>query len=415
MASFATVTAGRVISSKYRGITIRTLETTTAEEIVRSLTKKCAVGEIETVQPMPGKGNWVIVFSREELVNNCLMGIDIKGDFIIPRRVAKERYVYASVHFVPPDISNEEVECALEEFTDVKSIKHQYMEDYPHIMTGKRLVILKPHGSLPAYFNVGEVRVSLMFKGRVACCPYCDGTNHLGRNCPNKKAKKLCFGCNKPGHFKRDCPERDSRRQNNQTEQTEPAPEPATEPVPEPAPLTTKDTAEHEENSGDADGEMSEMESSHEDTNGESEHEAILKPPSPESTLSLPATELENTDGPFHFNASDTPVIFSPPSQEPEASPPAKSLTLTLPEAKPYFFDAPTKAKVAEGAKHKLPPVVPYRFVTHPKGKRNSNTISPRAGLGGYGKQKHKEKPPLTATRRLAMTDTERPKQANSE
>ena len=87
---------------------------------------------------MPGKGNWVIVFSREELVNNCLMGINIKGEFIIPQRVAKERYVYASVHFAPPDISNEEIEEALTDFTEVKNIKHQYMEDYPNIMTGKR-------------------------------------------------------------------------------------------------------------------------------------------------------------------------------------------------------------------------------------------------------------------------------------
>ena len=148
MASYATVMDGRTISSKYRGIRLRIDASKTAEEIVQSLQKKCGVHDIETVQPMPGKGNWIVVFSREELVNNCLLGIKIKGEHVIPLRVAKERYVYASVHFGPPDISNEEVECALEEFTDVKSIKHQYMEDYPHIKTGKRLVILKPITSL---------------------------------------------------------------------------------------------------------------------------------------------------------------------------------------------------------------------------------------------------------------------------
>ena len=110
-----------------------------------------------------------------------------------------------------PDVSHEELQDALEEFTTVIDIKTQYIRDYPHIKTGKRLVILKPNHQLPSYFDVAGVRASLNFQGRIAYCPYYKKPSHLGRHCKNKLARKLCFHCQKPEQLKRKCPELNKR------------------------------------------------------------------------------------------------------------------------------------------------------------------------------------------------------------
>ena len=129
--SYASVTEGKLLSEKYRGIKLRFVEhkDTTAEDIVKGLKSRCNVVDVETVQPMPGRGNWIVVFSREEIAENCLGGIIINGEELIPKRVAKSRFVHASVSFIPPDVSHEEQVDALEEFATVIDIKHQYMRD----------------------------------------------------------------------------------------------------------------------------------------------------------------------------------------------------------------------------------------------------------------------------------------------
>ena len=104
-----------------------------------------------------------------------------------------------------PDVSHEELQDALEEFATVIDIKTQYIRDYPHIKTGKRLVILKPNNQLPSYFDVAGVRANRLL-------PILQKkTSHLGRHCKNKLAQKLCFHCQKPGQLKRECPELNKR------------------------------------------------------------------------------------------------------------------------------------------------------------------------------------------------------------
>lgn len=382
MASYATVTEGRTLSAKYRGIRIKLQNTETRpEDIVESLLKKCHVDDLETVQPMPGRGNWVIVFTREELVNNCLLGLDINGENVHPQRVAKERYVYASVQYVPPDISNDEIALALSDFTEVKSIKDQYMREYPGIKTGRRLVVLKPHGDLPPFFDVGGVRATLMFKGRIACCPYCDGTDHLGRECPNKKAKKICFHCEKPGHFRRECPERQS------TQREPPPPENEQEAAERIA--GTDGDVESLGNSTESDSET-DIEDMQEDT------QTSMKETGPSSdTAAKDSTGLEIDTNFSSTGPSATPLLFSAPAansdkpSDDKTSPPGTfsfNQLFTLPKSTPVFFQAPSKGN-QNGARHHLPPVAPFK----PGSKRHSKTPSPRADLRFPTKKADKE------------------------
>ena len=85
-----------------------------------------------------------------------------------------------------------DIERALEPYAEVISIKDLYIRDFPEIKNGKQRVVLKPWESkLPSLFQVGRYKASLFFTGRVSCCPYCEQTDHLGKDCSRKHEEML--------------------------------------------------------------------------------------------------------------------------------------------------------------------------------------------------------------------------------
>ena len=412
MTSYASVTEGKLLSAKYRGIKLRFVEhkDTTAEDIVKGLKSRCNVVDVETVQPMPGRGNWIVVFSREEIAENCLGGITINGEELIPKRVAKSRFVHASVSFVPPDVSHEELVDALEEFATVIDIKHQYMRDYPHIKTGKRLVTLKPNNTLPPYVDVAGVRASLNFQGRIACCPYCEKATHLGRDCPNKLARKLCFHCKKPGHFKRECPELNKRRpraEENAQSRTE-NPSPA-----RPEPSNDNDEDNNNNNDNEQAVNETDADADNEESDDDSNDSAMDETTANQEETTDPATSPATHSPPFDllFAQDATPVLFSAPSQEPEKPSPPVLPIFDIPAKPPVYFKPPTTESHTE-ARHKLPPVVPYNFMGE---KRQTTSESPRSGLGTYGKHSRNNKYRVKKSQVARSLNLEAPKQKTAQ
>ena len=166
---------------------------------------QCDVEEIERVHPMPGN-YWVVSFTTSDMAEEAQNGFILKEKRIHPVLMAK-RFVTATVAYVPPDATLGDIEKALERCAEVISIKDLYVRDFPGIKDGKQRVVLKPReGKLPAFFQVGRYKASLFFSGRVACCPYCERTDHLGRDCTRKREKK-CYKCGRIGHYQRNCPD----------------------------------------------------------------------------------------------------------------------------------------------------------------------------------------------------------------
>ena len=166
---------------------------------------QCDVEEIERVHPMPGN-YWVVSFTTSDMAEEAQNGFILKEKRIHPVLMAK-RFVTATVAYAPPDATLGDIERALERYTEVISIKDLYVRDFPGIKNGKQRVVLKPQeGKLPAFFQVGPYKASLFFSGRVACCPYCKRTDHLGRDCTRKREKK-CYKCGRIGHYQRNCPD----------------------------------------------------------------------------------------------------------------------------------------------------------------------------------------------------------------
>ena len=190
-------------------------------DIVRALMVQCDVDEIERVHPMPGKF-WVVSFTTSNMADEAQNGFILKQKRIHPVLMAK-RFVTATVAYAPTDATLGDIERALECYAEVISIKDLYVRDFPGIKNGKQRVVLKPReGRLPSFFQVGRYKASLFFSGRVACCPYCVRTDHLGCDCPRKRDRK-CFTCGGLDHLQRHCPDRygQSRRTTHQQRDNE--------------------------------------------------------------------------------------------------------------------------------------------------------------------------------------------------
>ena len=110
-------------------------------DVVRALLVSFDEEEIERVQAMPGHV-WVVVFKNATLAEEATNGFILKEQRVRPKLVA-ERFVTATVAYVPPDASMREIEEALERFADVVSLKELYLRDFPGIRNGRQRVILK--------------------------------------------------------------------------------------------------------------------------------------------------------------------------------------------------------------------------------------------------------------------------------
>ena len=164
-------------------------------------------------------------------------------------------------------------------------------------------MVLKPRNNLPAYFDVRGTRASLLFKDRVACSPYCDDQNHLGQDCPNKRARMICYKCHQSGHFKRDCPtnepveslsadegdERDHKHVGEEDSNTTP-------PLPE-----SSDSASHGESDGDTIAPLSDAEEGSPTANNSSTESPDEGANADEPALDINFCKIETENSGFIF------------------------------------------------------------------------------------------------------------------
>ena len=159
-----------------------------------------------------------MVFKNATLAEEATNGFILKERRVRTKLVA-QLFITATVAYVPPDASMQEIEEALERFTDVVSLKELYLQDFPGIKIGKQRAILKPReGGLPSFFPIRDYKASLFFAGHISCSPYCEERDQLGRDCPSKRIRR-CYTCGSTGHLRRNCP--GYNRQDNDNDNNE--------------------------------------------------------------------------------------------------------------------------------------------------------------------------------------------------
>ena len=197
---------------QYRSIKFATLPTAKAEEIARALLVHVSVDDIKAIQQDPGRGNWSVTFkdiATAERITNT--GFLLMEERIIPIAY-RVHLVTATVAFVPPGTTPNDIIEALEQYAEVKQIFPIFLKDFPTSKSGKFRVILQPKDEgvpaevLPAYINVNGTKGALFYAGRIPRCPYCDSADHFGRDCTQKGQKK-CHKCGQLGHLQADCTE----------------------------------------------------------------------------------------------------------------------------------------------------------------------------------------------------------------
>ncbi|KAJ7360262.1 hypothetical protein OS493_016892 [Desmophyllum pertusum] len=127
--SFAvTVQAQYAATIQYRSVKFATLPTTKAENIARALLVHVDVKDIEAIQQDPGRGNWSVTFTKIAMAEQ----IAEKGFLLMEERVMplayRVRLVTATVAFVPPGTTRQDVEDALGRYAEVKQVLHIYMQ-----------------------------------------------------------------------------------------------------------------------------------------------------------------------------------------------------------------------------------------------------------------------------------------------
>ena len=177
---------------KYRSVKFTVEEPVKDYDIVRALIVQYDEMDIERVHPMPGNV-WIVVFKDSTLAELAANGFILKEKLVYPIVMAR-KFVTATVAYVPLDASLGEIRAALDRFADVISLTELYIRDFPDIKNGKLQAVLKRRScGLPAFFQIRTYKASLFFSGGVSCCPYCEKTDHLGRDCQRKHEKMLCL------------------------------------------------------------------------------------------------------------------------------------------------------------------------------------------------------------------------------
>jgi hypothetical protein len=95
---------------------------------------------------------------------------------------------YVRIYNLIPEVEDHHIENALRDFGKIK--KH-VQEKFPaalgvDICTGVRGVYMELEKPLPPYMSIGNLRAKFFYQGMTEGCFYCNGTDHIKKDCPKK-------------------------------------------------------------------------------------------------------------------------------------------------------------------------------------------------------------------------------------
>jgi hypothetical protein len=95
---------------------------------------------------------------------------------------------YVRIFNLIPEVEDENIAAVMEQFGTIKKL---VKEKFPaalgvDIFTGVRGVFMEISKPLPPYVAIGNLRAKLFYQGMSEGCFYCNGTDHVKKDCPKK-------------------------------------------------------------------------------------------------------------------------------------------------------------------------------------------------------------------------------------
>lgn len=178
-----------------------------AEDIIKAIAEKVGEGKILAVRPKQ-HGLYEVTLEKEELCDELLNGLEIKGIKCETKKLQDREYVVSFMH-LPVYLEDMDILDKLEGWRVIPTsqIRRRY---YPgtFIEDGTRFLKVKfPRevASLPysTRFETAEgtQHFRIIHSRQVKTCRLCMSPQHILKDCPEFR----CYKCEEQGHFARDC------------------------------------------------------------------------------------------------------------------------------------------------------------------------------------------------------------------
>ncbi|XP_023210913.1 uncharacterized protein LOC111613794 [Centruroides sculpturatus] len=102
---------------------------------------------------------------------------------------------------VPGEMGKEDVYELVKEYGIIKTYFEETHEEFPMILTGKRILLIETSKKIPNLIKVKDRIIEVYYPGIVRQCEVCFKEGHIKSQCPEKR----CLICNLVGHRKKDC------------------------------------------------------------------------------------------------------------------------------------------------------------------------------------------------------------------
>lgn len=172
-------------------------------DVLHAMLKGVGLDASRGINPY-GHGRFAITVSSKK-VAEALEGkgmLEVKGRNY-PLVPCERNTKTVSLHFLPIEVPNEDVEEELRKYGQVISVKRDYFQEAPTVERGSRRAVMVMEREVPNFIDIDGFQTMCVYSGMKKSCRRCGQTGHFSFDCKTE----YCGRCSVYGHSSRGCKE----------------------------------------------------------------------------------------------------------------------------------------------------------------------------------------------------------------